>query len=510
MYIHCHIIYSFQINFTDKYPKRICQICLIKLDDIHGFACHAQKNQQILARFRENQLEAEAEAAALAAAAAATKAAVAANRAAQATKTANAKQPRITISLKTQQASGNRAKAVSSSSSNKSVSHKKTILSNSDITIFAYDELKLGQFIKDPDLLTLILKALKWDDLKEDKHSQLERLRKANFQDVLSNPDLLQDEDLMQLLGPYMNREPTLSITRQSANATNNGHGNMDGLRQLNENKNVTEMEVGVDPDLFFPDDDDETRSAEEISPGSSARDDVKPILCIDCPQVFTNQADLFEHNKLKHDTSVRLVGKKKSADRPRKRAKISTPLNLTMAKVIKVNPPPVVIIPVIEVKDDDEEVNEAIDLVSDVEYVPSPEPIVIEDIDSRSPSPIQTAAVEPEKYDKKEEEQPKEEDEESVICSVMVKIEPPEPVARKKSLIALVEAPNTRRRLSNRRLIAEPSTLVRTRTRTRTTMPRFACHHCGRKMNTKGNLKVHLETHKPKGKFNCEKCGRV
>lgn len=354
----------------------------------------------------------------------------------------------------------------------------------------------------------------------EDKHSQLERLRKSNFQDVLSNPDLLQDEDLMQLLGPYMNREPTLSITRQSAsNNANGGQGAMDGLRQLNENKNVTEMEVGVDPDLFFPDDDDETRSAEEVSAGS-VRDDVKPILCIDCPQVFTNQADLFEHNKLKHDTSVRLVGKKKAVERSRKRAKISPPLNLTMAKVMKVNPPPppppVVVIPVIEVMDDeDENMDESIDLVSDVEFVPSPEPIVIEDIPSRSPTPNQSdePEIKEEAEDeeiKEDEPEPEVEDDKSDNETLIVKIEVEEPVVQKKALIAVPETPNTRRRLSNRRLNAEQTSSIRTRIRTRKPTPRFACHHCGRKMSTKGNLKVHLETHKPKGKFNCEKCGRV
>lgn len=503
-----------QIDFADKYPKRICQICLIKLDDIHGFACHAQKNQQILARFRENQREAEAEAAALAAvAAAATKAAVAANKAASSQKSPNAKKPRVTISLKAAKNStaSNRNTAAATMSatttSNKAAStHKKPILSNKDITIYAYEDLKLGQFIKDPDLLTLILKALKWDALREDKNAQLDRLRKANFQDVLCNPDLLQDEDLMQLLGPYMNREPTLSITRQSANNMNGaGLGVMDGLRQLNEDKNVTEMEVGVDPELFFPDDDDETRSAEEVSAVSLhlLRDDVKPILCMDCPQVFTNQADLFEHNKLKHDTSVRLVGKKKRVDRSRKKVKMSPPpLNLTIAKVVKVKvPPQQVVIPVIELRDDDD-VDEPIDLVSDVEFVPSPGPIVIDEILDRSPSPIKSEEVLSDEPHDSENAEP---------AMVHIKTEPPI-VVTKKSAIAIVETPNTRRRFSNRRHMAggDQSPVVRSRTRARSTPQRFACHHCGRKMSTKGNLKVHLETHKPRGKLTCEKCGRV
>ncbi|PNF25487.1 hypothetical protein B7P43_G05936 [Cryptotermes secundus] len=38
----------------------------------------------------------------------------------------------------------------------------------------------------------------------------------------------------------------------------------------------------------------------------------------------------------------------------------------------------------------------------------------------------------------------------------------------------------------------------------------RFVCPICGKKISTKGNLKVHLETHRPKGKYGCDICGRV
>ncbi|XP_063218894.1 zinc finger protein 534-like isoform X1 [Bacillus rossius redtenbacheri] len=42
------------------------------------------------------------------------------------------------------------------------------------------------------------------------------------------------------------------------------------------------------------------------------------------------------------------------------------------------------------------------------------------------------------------------------------------------------------------------------------TTTMRFVCPICGKKISTKGNLKVHLETHRPKGKYGCDICGRV
>lgn len=38
----------------------------------------------------------------------------------------------------------------------------------------------------------------------------------------------------------------------------------------------------------------------------------------------------------------------------------------------------------------------------------------------------------------------------------------------------------------------------------------RYSCPICGKDISTKGNLKVHLETHRPKGKYGCDICGRM
>lgn len=38
----------------------------------------------------------------------------------------------------------------------------------------------------------------------------------------------------------------------------------------------------------------------------------------------------------------------------------------------------------------------------------------------------------------------------------------------------------------------------------------RFSCPICSKDISTKGNLKVHLETHRPKGKYGCDICGRM
>lgn len=38
----------------------------------------------------------------------------------------------------------------------------------------------------------------------------------------------------------------------------------------------------------------------------------------------------------------------------------------------------------------------------------------------------------------------------------------------------------------------------------------RYTCPICSKIISTKGNLKVHLETHRPKGKYACDICGRM
>lgn len=37
-----------------------------------------------------------------------------------------------------------------------------------------------------------------------------------------------------------------------------------------------------------------------------------------------------------------------------------------------------------------------------------------------------------------------------------------------------------------------------------------YSCPVCRKQISTKGNLKVHLDTHKPKGKYGCSICGRM
>lgn len=130
-----------------------------------------------------------------------------------------------------------------------------TLLSTEDITIFAYQDLKLGQIIKDQELLKLILRALKWNDVGMTTDAQLEKLRSTSFRTVLSSPDLLRDEDLVQLLGPYLDHGSFAPVEHTKPG--------IDFSQKMIDQNPVTEMEVGVDPELFLPYDDEETKSVD-------------------------------------------------------------------------------------------------------------------------------------------------------------------------------------------------------------------------------------------------------
>lgn len=65
------------------------------------------------------------------------------------------------------------------------------------------DCLNLGSVIKDKDLLKLILKALKWPYDKHTLNAQIQRLKCTRFRDIMVDPLLLQDTDLIQILTQY-------------------------------------------------------------------------------------------------------------------------------------------------------------------------------------------------------------------------------------------------------------------------------------------------------------------
>ncbi|KAH8262298.1 hypothetical protein KR038_000357 [Drosophila bunnanda] len=75
------------------------------------------------------------------------------------------------------------------------------------------DAISLGSVIRDPDLLMLILKALKWPVSAGNCEEQMARLKCSKFAVIMSDNNLLQDTDLTQLLGPYLG--PMLAVAQQ-------------------------------------------------------------------------------------------------------------------------------------------------------------------------------------------------------------------------------------------------------------------------------------------------------
>ncbi|XP_017858202.1 PREDICTED: uncharacterized protein LOC108610545 [Drosophila arizonae] len=92
------------------------------------------------------------------------------------------------------------------------VNKSKALPSMSTLT----DAISLGNVIRDPDLLKLILKALKWPVTAGNCDEQMAKLKNSKFAVIMSDSNLLQDNDLTQLLGPYL--APMMAIVQQQHN----------------------------------------------------------------------------------------------------------------------------------------------------------------------------------------------------------------------------------------------------------------------------------------------------
>lgn len=225
-----------------------------------------------------------------------------------------------------------------------------------EIPINSYSDLKLGLLIKDLELLKLILKALKWAD--HDPRASfdvlIQRLKNTTFREVLSNHNLLNDSDLIQLLKSYIGQEAFLRFSGGS------GAGGMNlGARAVTikpavlpvpvksstnsptpsttviakpggpndhriEEDSVTQMEVGVDPSLFLDDEESQNKSKVEkpkkpenvvtiklvpanLANKAPAEKLIPAILkcdvrsngrhaCTTCPESFSTNTDLQQH----------------------------------------------------------------------------------------------------------------------------------------------------------------------------------------------------------------------
>lgn len=102
------------------------------------------------------------------------------------------------------------------------------------------DAISLGSVIRDPDLLMLILKALKWPVTAENCEEQMTRLKSSKFAVIMSDNNLLQDTDLTQLLGPYLapmlpvvhpQDQPSLSLPIASTSTSTSSQAAKDVLK---------------------------------------------------------------------------------------------------------------------------------------------------------------------------------------------------------------------------------------------------------------------------------------
>ncbi|XP_055681017.1 zinc finger protein 468-like isoform X2 [Lutzomyia longipalpis] len=305
-----------------------------------------------------------------------------------------------------------------------------TYLASNEVSIYAYDDLKLGQLIKDTELLKLILRTLKWEDCESEK--QLEKLKNTSFRKILSNSNLLHDGDLLQLIKSYVGQD-TFSNTFRPLNAA---AGGTDGVvydlqvsyhlpnvtvtsgchEKLGELKNlyggevsVTEMEVGVDPELFLPYDEDT-----EATNGDGSCDST------------TLSVDLSTENRVRDFEDI----EEKAASDPPMPGRPGA-LNIPEAGF--------------------------------------------------------HCTTCPEKFHTHVQLQ------DHVLTHLLKKKASSGEPKSKTTPKAGKENEAKVRNLEEGNL-----------------MGKFTCLVCGRKLSTKGNLKVHMETHKPKGKYACDKCGRI
>lgn len=200
-----------------------------------------------------------------------------------------------------------------------------------NISIVSYNNLQIGQVIKDYEFLKLILRALKWEeyDRKTSYHELMERLKRSNCRDILTNKNLLSDNDVVQLLRSTLN-DSVLSNLKMSP-STSAPHQGISKIFVQQPASTVTSssvpsqllavspeiskklsavevqneedaMEVSIDPETVYlddsvtiEDDEEETISAMEAKI-ETAKMAENNYICSSCPQTFTSSTDLQNH----------------------------------------------------------------------------------------------------------------------------------------------------------------------------------------------------------------------
>ncbi|KAG5682951.1 hypothetical protein PVAND_012268 [Polypedilum vanderplanki] len=226
-----------------------------------------------------------------------------------------------------------------------------------NISIVSYNNLQIGQVIKDYELLKLILRALKWEefDRKASYNELIERLKRSHCRDILTNKNLLSDNDVVQLLRSYVNDSMMNSFKAQQVATTTTTSPNVSKILvsipspsssssvpssvassikastsktvPTNYSKKPTQvqvattttaneeaLEVAIDPDEFLAatgeeetvtidDEEEETTSAVEtkietakLMMETTSNDESGDYICSSCPQKFSSSTDLQNH----------------------------------------------------------------------------------------------------------------------------------------------------------------------------------------------------------------------
>lgn len=356
---------------------------------------------------------------------------------------------------------------------------------SNNISIVSYNNIQIGQVIKDYEFLKLILRALKWEeyDRKTSYHELMERLKRSYCRDILTNKNLLSDNDVVQLLRSTLNDSvlsnlkmtttppssttvaskvfiPQSVIVAAPASTSSSVPSRVTKVSYVppssssssdNSNKTTTivqneeAMEVSIDPDMMYIDEtvmiDDDDDDEEETNSAMEAKIETAKLvesvntrnngnyICSSCPQQFTSSTELQNH------VTNHLITSPSSTT--------STPTSSSSSK---------------EVHDNNNETTSKTPTKSAIEIVEK--------------TPKKKKIVKEEEHNNA---RPKRK-------SFVLKINP-SPVKLKRQI----------------RERAKPQ-------QSSTTSTQFTCSICTKSLSSKRNLQLHIETHKNRsGKFLCD-----